>query len=68
MVPFYNYSSRLEGGLGGDALGVQGMDVLAGGQHTGVPDGVTPGAWLYIPTLQSLQHSIAHQHRFRVER
>ena len=30
------------------------MDVLASRQHTGVPDGVTPRAGLYVATLQGL--------------
>lgn len=49
--PLYHNSSRFEGRLGGDALGVQCMDVLASGKHSGVPDGVTPWARLHILAL-----------------
>ena len=54
-IPLYNYSGRLEGGLGGDALGVQGVDVLASWQYKGVPDGVPSWARLNITSIQSLQ-------------
>ncbi len=40
--------------LGGDGLGVQGVDVLAGGQHVGVADGVTAGAGLHVLAVQGL--------------
>ena len=47
-LPLYNYSSRFEGSLGGDALGVQGMDVLASGQNSRVPDRVSTWTRLHI--------------------
>ena len=47
-----NYDARgLDGGLRGDGLGVQCMDVLASWQHTRVADGVASWAWLHIATL-----------------
>mmetsp|Transcript_21009 Transcript_21009/g.46075 ORF Transcript_21009/g.46075 Transcript_21009/m.46075 type:complete len:1268 (+) Transcript_21009:731-4534(+) len=44
----------LQGSLGGDGLGVQGVDVLAGGQHHGVTDGVTTWARLHVLAVQGL--------------
>jgi len=43
------------------------VDVFASRQYTGVPDGVTSGAWLYIPTLQRLSHSTARACKLQTE-
>ena len=50
-IPLHNYSSRLEGSLGGDTLGVQGMDVLAGRKHGRVPDRISSWPRLHILTF-----------------
>eukprot|EP00976_Prorocentrum_cordatum_P062338 1176687-Prorocentrum_minimum.AAC.1 len=39
----HHHARALHGGRGGDCLGVQGVDVLAGGEHVRVPDRVAAG-------------------------
>ena len=51
-TPLNDDARRLDGGLRGDGLGVQRVDVLSGGQHTRVPDGVAAWARLHVTTLQ----------------
>ncbi len=51
VAPLDNNAGGLDSSLGGDGLGVQGVDVFAGRQNAWVADGVASWAWLHIATL-----------------
>mmetsp|Transcript_27247 Transcript_27247/g.59503 ORF Transcript_27247/g.59503 Transcript_27247/m.59503 type:complete len:1448 (-) Transcript_27247:88-4431(-) len=50
----HHHARRLHGRRGGDRLGVQGVDVLAGGEHVGVADGVAAGAGEDVVAVERL--------------
>ena len=59
--PIHHHLGGGDGGPGGNRLGIEGMDVLAAGQHAGIADRITAGTRQHIFTIEGPQQTL-HLH------